>query len=101
MTIFRDLILSACIAIGFVVAVEFADGYETWARTVNWLRPDSAPSAPGVSAITQADPDDRARTAAMDFAHRLIRNWQEALGTELLGAIPHRQPGTRRFQPAL
>jgi hypothetical protein len=39
-----------------------------------------------VSAITQADPDDRARTAAIDFTHRLVRNWQTALGTDLLGA---------------
>jgi hypothetical protein len=36
--------------------------------------------------ITHADPDDRARTAAIDFAHRLIRNWHEALGPDLLGA---------------
>jgi hypothetical protein len=36
--------------------------------------------------ISHADPDDRARTAAIDFAHRLIRNWQEALGPNLLGA---------------
>jgi predicted nucleotidyltransferase len=39
-----------------------------------------------VSAITQIDPDDRARTAAIDFTRRLVRNWQEVLGTELLGA---------------
>jgi hypothetical protein len=39
-----------------------------------------------VSAIAQADPDDRARTAAIDFARRLLRNWQETLGIELLGA---------------
>jgi predicted nucleotidyltransferase len=39
-----------------------------------------------VSAITQADPNDRARTSAIDFTHRLVRNWQEALGIDLLGA---------------
>jgi hypothetical protein len=39
-----------------------------------------------VSVITHVDPDNRARTAAIDFAHRLIRNWQEALGPDLLGA---------------
>ena len=39
-----------------------------------------------VRAMTQADPDEFARTAAIDFARRLVRRWQEALGTELLGA---------------
>jgi hypothetical protein len=39
-----------------------------------------------VPAIPQTDPDDRARTAAIDFTHRLVRNWQEALGADLLGA---------------
>jgi hypothetical protein len=33
-----------------------------------------------------ADPDELARTAAIDFARRLVPHWQEALGTELLGA---------------
>src|SRR6202163_1027169 len=37
-------------------------------------------------AITHADPHELARTAAMDFAGRLVPRWQEALGTELLGA---------------
>jgi hypothetical protein len=36
--------------------------------------------------MTHADSDERARTAAIDFACRLVRLWQEALGTELLGA---------------
>jgi hypothetical protein len=39
-----------------------------------------------VSAVAQTDPDDRARTAAIDFTRRLVGNWQEVLGTELLGA---------------
>jgi hypothetical protein len=39
-----------------------------------------------VSAITHTDPDDRARAAAIDFTHRLVQNWQKALGTDLLGA---------------
>ena len=39
-----------------------------------------------MSAITQIDPDDRARISAIDFTHRLVRNWQEALGIDLLGA---------------
>lgn len=34
----------------------------------------------------QAHPDDLARTAATDFARRLIKRWQEMLGDELLGA---------------
>jgi hypothetical protein len=33
-----------------------------------------------------ADSDELARTAAIDFARRLVAHWQEALGTELLGA---------------
>jgi hypothetical protein len=36
--------------------------------------------------MTHADPDESARTAAIDFASRLVRRWQEALGSELLGA---------------
>jgi hypothetical protein len=36
--------------------------------------------------MTDTDPDEFARAAAVDFAGRLVRNWQEALGTELLGA---------------
>ena len=36
--------------------------------------------------MTQADPDELARTAAIDFARHLVRHWQEALGTDLLGA---------------
>src|ERR1700694_5544281 len=36
--------------------------------------------------MTHADPDEPARAAAIDFASRLVRHWQEALGTELLGA---------------
>jgi hypothetical protein len=39
-----------------------------------------------VSEIRQADLDDRARTAAIDFTRLLVRNWQEALGIDLLGA---------------
>ena len=33
-----------------------------------------------------ADPDELAKSAAIEFAGRLVRRWQEALGTELLGA---------------
>jgi hypothetical protein len=33
-----------------------------------------------------ADSNERARTEAIDFARRLVRHWQDALGTELLGA---------------
>jgi hypothetical protein len=36
--------------------------------------------------MTNADPDQLARTAAIDFVRRLVRRLQEALGTELLGA---------------
>jgi hypothetical protein len=39
-----------------------------------------------VPAITQTDPDDCARISAIDFTHRLVRNWQEALEADLLGA---------------
>jgi hypothetical protein len=39
-----------------------------------------------VSAMMDADPDELARTAAIDFARRLVPHWQEALGTGLLGA---------------
>jgi hypothetical protein len=35
---------------------------------------------------TNADPDELARTAAIQFARDLLGHWQEALGTELLGA---------------
>src|SRR4029077_20380543 len=35
--------------------------------------------------MTQADPDEAARTAALDFARRLVPHWQKALGAELLG----------------
>jgi hypothetical protein len=34
----------------------------------------------------QADPDEFAKTAAIDFSRQLVRLWQDALGTELLGA---------------
>jgi predicted nucleotidyltransferase len=37
-------------------------------------------------AIAHREPNELARTAAIDFARRLARHWQEALGTELLGA---------------
>jgi len=37
-------------------------------------------------AIAHLEPNELARTAAIDFARRLARHWQEALGTELLGA---------------
>src|SRR5579862_4352125 len=33
-----------------------------------------------------ADPDEPARTAAIDYSHRLAGHLQKALGTELLGA---------------
>jgi hypothetical protein len=36
--------------------------------------------------MTPADPDELARTSAIDFAHHLVHHWQEELGTELLGA---------------
>ena len=35
--------------------------------------------------MTFADPDEVARTAAVDFARRLVPYWQTVLGTELLG----------------
>src|ERR1700730_3824134 len=35
--------------------------------------------------MTHVDLDELARTAAIDFASRLVRHWQEALGTKLLG----------------
>jgi len=35
--------------------------------------------------MTHPDPDELARTAAIDFARRLVPRWAEALGTELLG----------------
>lgn len=37
-------------------------------------------------AITHVEPNELARTAAIDFARRLVRHCQEGLGTELLGA---------------
>jgi predicted nucleotidyltransferase len=36
--------------------------------------------------MTQIDPDELARAAAVDFIHRLVSHCQAALGTELLGA---------------
>jgi len=36
--------------------------------------------------MTHPDPDELARTAAIDFARRLVPHWVESLGTELLGA---------------
>jgi hypothetical protein len=36
--------------------------------------------------MTYTDPDEVARTAAVDFARGLVPYWQAALGTELLGA---------------
>jgi predicted nucleotidyltransferase len=36
--------------------------------------------------MTQADPDEFAKAAAIDFARQLVRHWQEELGTDLLGA---------------
>jgi predicted nucleotidyltransferase len=39
-----------------------------------------------VSAMKHVDPDDRARTAAIDFTRRLARDCREALETELIGA---------------
>jgi predicted nucleotidyltransferase len=36
--------------------------------------------------MTQADPNELARTEAIDFARRLVQRWQETLGAELLGA---------------
>jgi hypothetical protein len=36
--------------------------------------------------MTHADPNELARTAAIDFARCLVRHWQEALGIELRGA---------------
>jgi hypothetical protein len=36
--------------------------------------------------MTHGDPDELARTVAIDFARRLVPHWQEALSTELLGA---------------
>ena len=35
---------------------------------------------------THADSNELARSAATEFAGRLVRDWQQALGTELLGA---------------
>jgi hypothetical protein len=36
--------------------------------------------------MTHPDPNELARAAATDFTRRLVRDWQETLGTELLGA---------------
>jgi predicted nucleotidyltransferase len=36
--------------------------------------------------MTQTDPDEFAKSAAIDFARHLVRHWQEELGTDLLGA---------------
>src|ERR1700726_3137206 len=36
--------------------------------------------------MTHADTDQLAKSAAIGFARRLVEHWQEALGTELLGA---------------
>jgi hypothetical protein len=36
--------------------------------------------------MTQADPDEFAKTAAIDFARQLVRHLQEELGADLLGA---------------
>jgi predicted nucleotidyltransferase len=36
--------------------------------------------------VTQADPNELARTMAIDFARRLVQHWQEELGAQLLGA---------------
>ncbi|WP_143197770.1 hypothetical protein [Bradyrhizobium sp. AS23.2] len=38
------------------------------------------------SLMTQADPNEVARAAAMDFARRLVPHWRRTLRTELLGA---------------
>jgi len=35
--------------------------------------------------VTQAGTDEEARSAAVDFARRLVPHWQAALGTQLLG----------------
>jgi hypothetical protein len=39
-----------------------------------------------VVTMTQADPNERARTRAIDFAGRLVQHWQAELGAQLLGA---------------
>jgi hypothetical protein len=36
--------------------------------------------------MTHADPDELARSGAIEFACRLVKHWQEALGTDLIGA---------------
>jgi hypothetical protein len=36
--------------------------------------------------MMQADSDELAKTAAIDFARKLARRWQEAVGADLLGA---------------
>jgi hypothetical protein len=35
---------------------------------------------------TRTDPNELARAAATDFAHRLVPHWQQTLGKNLLGA---------------
>ena len=39
-----------------------------------------------LSSMTHADPNERARAAAMDFARRLVPHWQKVFGAEFLGA---------------
>src|SRR4029077_13547964 len=39
-----------------------------------------------LSSMTHADPNERARAAAMDFARRLVPHWQRVFGAEFLGA---------------
>ena len=36
--------------------------------------------------MTEADPNELARTSAINFARRLVQHWQAELGTQLLGA---------------
>jgi hypothetical protein len=36
--------------------------------------------------MTSLDPNEVARTEAIDFARRVVQHWQETLGAELLGA---------------
>jgi len=42
--------------------------------------------AAGTAPMTPAHADEIARTAAIDFAHRLVPHWQATLGPELIGA---------------
>jgi hypothetical protein len=39
-----------------------------------------------VSSTVHADPNELARSAATDFSRHLVQQWQDVLGTELLGA---------------